>query len=75
MVSSSDRPPDPAFFPAMDEIPQHAVAITGYNDKAADAFRKELYGMGWSFGNMPWSIWATSAKLSLPLPSGTERVD
>ncbi|MBK7344413.1 MAG: hypothetical protein IPJ06_15735 [Saprospiraceae bacterium] len=41
------------FFPAMDEIPQHAVAILGYNDKAADAFRKELYAMGWSFGNMP----------------------
>ncbi len=41
------------FFPEMNEIPEEAVTLLGYNDKAADAVRKELYEMGWSFGNMP----------------------
>ncbi len=41
------------FFPNMDEIPRNAVTLLGYNEKAADTIRKELYSMGWNFGTTP----------------------
>lgn len=42
-----------SFFPEMDDLPEQAVTILGYQEKAADAVRADFYAMGWNFGKLP----------------------